>query len=237
MILFFLLFLAPLSGVIAFTMTLSAHWMHSASDQIRLDATSLSLCHSQKAFYQLQIKPLNSQIRLVQVQMIGEVALCIADPAYCPSALLKLERLQGRGQRIMQAQDHLRRLQMAKQLRRFMALKNVNQLGERFGILETTLQTSDGLKRELVRPTVQQSSSLGTFTPPLALVPSEQFNERNTYRLAFKPFRSVLGKGDSISDLEPTRILVHRSLQSNCQVPWDHNVKRLRDQSDYDISL
>jgi hypothetical protein len=235
-ILFFLLFLTPLTGVIAYTMTLSAHWMHSASEQIRLDATVLSLCHSQKAFYQLQIQPLNSQIRLIQLQMVAEVAACTANPAYCPAALTKLERLQRLGAQTMQAQDHLRWLQVGKQSRRLLTLKTLNQLGNQFGSLNEFISTTDGLKREVFNPQ-SETGSWNHISPPQTLIPSEHFRDRNIYRLSFRPRRQILGQEGSREDLRPFQILLRRKLESRCQVEWDRNVKRLRDHSDYDVSL
>jgi hypothetical protein len=217
-------------------MTLSAHWMHSASEQIRLDATVLSLCHSQKAFYQLQIQPLNSQIRLIQLQMVAEVAACTANPAYCPAALTKLERLQRLGAQTMRAQDHLRWLQVGKQRRRLMTLKTLNQLGNQFGSLNEFISTTDGLKREVFNPQ-SETGSWNHISPPQTLIPGEQFRNRNTYQLSFKPRRQLLGREKSLETLTPSQVLLRRALESRCEVKWNENVKRLKDQSDYDISL
>jgi hypothetical protein len=217
-------------------MTLSAHWMHSASEQIRLDATALSLCHSQKAFYQLQIQPLNQQIRLIQIQMGAEIAACTANPAYCSVALTKLERLGRTGARVMQGQDHLRWIQVGKQSRRLMILKNLNQLGNEFGSLNVFISKTDGLKRELFK-LQSETASWNHLRPPQILIPDEQFRSRNTYQLSFKPRRQLLGREKSLETLTQSQVLLRRALESRCEVKWNENVKRLKDHSDYDISL
>ena len=202
--------------------------MHSASEQVRLDATALSICHAQSNFYKTQLSPLNAQIRLVQVAMAAEVAACVATLAYCPTAATRLKQHEARGKQIMTLQDRLRSAQRLSQWKRLRALIQMNQLDPKHGEFKGLIARDDGLLREGSNSPLKLNGQF--FLPPMALKPGVEFESLNTYNFSFRALRNILGRRLTKSDFEiHNNQRIHRKIYSSCQTDWSQGVVRLRD--------
>ncbi len=193
---FLALLTVPLAILMIWAMEVSNHNALSASEQVRLDAVTLSLCHSRKAFLQSSIQKLNRSIQLIQWEMEAAAAAC-AIPAACPTAVRILRASAISAKVLMSSQDTESKIFAGLQTQRAAQLLQKNKLA--IGMSDTGLLSihpmilpgKSGLKRETLSPRLKNYESLFEIKWPQKLVPENDFEDRNTYTSSLRPFRRL----------------------------------------------
>lgn len=188
------LLLTPLSHLFDLVSTVTNAMVQEASAQVRLDALTLSLCHSRKADLEAHLDPPNKNIQRIATQMDGLALQCLSLPHDCPSILPTLHILSTKGQMLMTLQDVSLNSFHLRQARRKQSLRLENDLLERAGMLmskEEILSGHSGLDREVLPPDrITYEQALGV-TWPKRLLPNNRFTEVNEYSFSWRPKVSV----------------------------------------------
>jgi len=186
------LFTIPILSAFALALNVSNHRMNAASEQSRLDAISLSLCHSRKAFLESEIFEMNDEIESLQLTMDALAIECLANLEICPALMptLQTKAVQGMGLMLKEAASLASYPLRATQ--RFQELKLANQLNQT-RLRRSIAGRSSGLSLELLRPDQIAYQTALAVKWPRRLVPHPGFQNANTYGLDFLPSRSMMG--------------------------------------------
>lgn len=178
-------------------LTLSAHWAHRASEQVRLDAYSLSLCHHRKNYIETKILSRNEEIRSTQLAMDALAASCVLAPsAQCVTAKAELKLLSKKGQALEMMQDL--QIQNYSRIERNLMqdLELKNSLDRSKGRLERVRSPAPlflGFKREQVSTERLLFENLFSVTWPRSLEIHPRFEFNNQFEFTFHPHRTLIG--------------------------------------------
>ncbi len=238
----FTIMLIPLSFALAITLNLFSHWAFRSSEQVRLDAFVLSLCHSRAHFIRSQLLPANREIENLQVAMDLAAETCLAAPpqakiSICASSrqLIKSASLQGKG---LEFSQNIRRHYFPSSERLLgVRLRKQNDLGAKRGRLEWIPKISlmnDGFSRE--KTSARRKHFEGVFPGsvwPQKLEINSTYEDLHTYRAEFWPKRILLGvpsdrgkaPGLGAREFQTTGKSPAKS-RSRCQVSSDFKPRR-----------
>ncbi len=195
----------PLAIGISLTLMLVGHWEHKTSEQTRLDALTLSLCHHRKNYLGSEILALNSEVKAIQLAMDLKSATCFAAVvatggtgalAVCDTIRADLQIMSNSGRGLETNQD-VQRSRYSEEKNKLIAdLQKKNNLITNYGELKT-LQSGplidDGLMRENLTGMRLTLQNILGIQWPRKLVLNEGFSLMNLYSYEFYPHRYLIG--------------------------------------------
>ncbi|MDB5037783.1 MAG: hypothetical protein JWQ35_1311 [Bacteriovoracaceae bacterium] len=195
------LFVIPLVLFMSLVITMTGHFAHHLSEQVRVDAVTLSLCHHRKNFIEESIVEKNQLIEKLQITMDIAAIPCLADliipeaAAICEAAKAELKILSRGGSGLEKAQDIALIKYMGDQQKLKNDLISKNDLTESFGDLRLSPFLFGGFSRE---ETSYYRKTLQFFTGsiwPHVLKTNASFSLLHTYKATFFPNRIIIGVG------------------------------------------
>lgn len=197
----------PLVALIALSLNVSSHWSHRSSEQLRVDAAVISLCHHRKNYLQDRVLKLNQVIGGLQMGIDSLAAICLAalaalNPAACEQVKAQARILSLQGRSLEKLQNFARTAYpAARHLHEVKVQKENNLLNT--GIfqwsgdsrLQGILGLEDGLKREEIsayRRGIEEGIFRG-ITYPRKLEVTETFEELHQLSASFFPQRALTG--------------------------------------------
>ena len=192
----------PLAVFISFALTMGGHFAHKLSEQVRLDALTLSLCHHRKNFIEDSIVKKNHLIVGLQNSMDAIALPCfmaiaspavIAAPEICNGVEAELRSLEKIGKGMEKAQDleEVRYSQIQIQLKDKLTMEN--ELDKEFGSLDFPVSSANGFSRELISTRRQSMEALFGVVWPKQLQPNSSFEFVHTFKSSFHPNRLIVG--------------------------------------------
>lgn len=222
----------PLGFWAAYIFNWTSHLAYRQSEQIRVDAVTLSLCHQRKNFLKSKVLRFNSQIKIFQVTMDAAATACLssgyAAPIVCPNSL-NIIRATGASAKALQTLQDTRRLLYPMEAKKsFEELKSKNELEGRFdfNLLPTIYAPMiDGLKREILTPIQLGYQTLFGTTWPQPLEKSGDFSSSNKTEIRFYPERTMAREGIKKTEKRTVRRGLAMSV-SGCAVNQSLEVER-----------
>lgn len=189
------LFSIPLAAAIAWGLSMSNHYTQTASEQTRLDAVSLSICHSRKSFLENEVFSVNESIAAIQLQMDVLAMECLATELGCAAAIPALTALSTEASVLMFEQDAATSTYGLRISRRLQELvrENVLNRGGKFEIQKNISNGGAGLKRENLRADRQTFQTALGIPWPRQLFPTISFEKENRFSANFLPERKFMG--------------------------------------------
>lgn len=173
-------------------------WAHTSSEQVRLDAAVLSLCHHRRSFLAHEIESLNDEIRLVQTAMDTAVLSCMGTLVLCPEAVEMLRGLSASGEALEAYQETRRWAYISERSLLEKELVKRNELDETRGRVSLKTPISwgvDGLQREPLQERRRLWQLAVGIKWPLILIPSASFSKAHEVIGSFEPDRVVIQTG------------------------------------------
>jgi len=201
--------LLPLTVAFALVFNEWGNWAHRSSEQVRLDALSLSLCHQRLHFIENQIEAENRWINRIQEGLDFAAPICLGLKAYPPTyatcvASMKAASLIGLGKALAQDAERIHYpFAMRKEAKE---LASKNSLHSQKGILQVKslldIPMVDGFEREKISEKRKfWERSLG-FKYPMKLEASSHFEKINGYYTHFRPLRRFVGEKRSLETIK-----------------------------------
>lgn len=184
---------------------------HRASEQVRLDAYTLSICHKRAKFIEKEIQAANRLISIIQVEMDVVAASCEASLAIpilgegiCAGAIADL-KVAARAGRAIELKQFAAQVAFAGEFRlwredlahRNHLQKSLDAVSEHYGHLRTSriaweLPWGDGFERERISAIRRAWELQFGARWPKQLVPSESFELKHQILTDFRPKRRLL---------------------------------------------
>lgn len=195
----------PLALLSALILNVFGNWAHTTSEQVRLDALALSLCHSRRLFILENFEKINGPIKALQNAMDAAAYRCVLappqiKPAVCRQSQLLLKQLSEKGKSFENMQEIKRRMYPSEERSLKSRLAQNNQLTSTEGNLQTSsLITSfqDGFSRETTKLFRKGWEALLSVKWPQTLVRDETFERLHSYHAGFQPRRALTGVNSS----------------------------------------
>src|SRR4051812_33585890 len=121
----------PVAILITWFLNFYGHWAHTSSEQVRIDASILSLCHHRRNFLRGSIATMNRRIQMLQIQMDRAAIACDAAPPPIKPEVCAILYSVGLESSVAEGlQELARRAYPAKQIALASQLKDQNRLTE-----------------------------------------------------------------------------------------------------------
>jgi hypothetical protein len=189
------LWFVPLSYLSLAAFNLGTHWVQQASEQTRLDAVTLSLCHQRIDFIESELTPLNDQIEFIQGTMDALAATCLvpAPPVLCSSAVTSLRLSSKVAAGLTLSLEALRHTYPVRARNERLSLISDNQLAADSVQVERYVSIlDDGFQKRPLNSFQKTAQAAFGVTWPQPLEPHSQFIQKNHYELHYTPERKIL---------------------------------------------
>lgn len=223
------------------------NFTHTTSEQVRLDAYTLSICHQRAAFIKDEIETTNLRIETLQIDMDTQAELCdetrnepYAGAAVCSVAITLMLAKSAEG-KALEAKQEVARIKYALKSRQMRSKwREKNHLTKTKGELHTdelrweVAPSFDGFRREIFSG--QRLRWQFRYPPwPRKLEQGEDFDEYHRVNTNFRPRRGVIGVSaemKSTNDFSFHKNLVRDGGASQtfagCEITDDAQVRRIR---------
>lgn len=192
-----------LASLLSLLLIQNVDWSHRASEQNRIDALTLSVCHHRAHFLRSSIGNPNAEIRNIQREMDQAANTCDtteltpAGPEICAASLVILKALTSEGWILEIIQNRARELYVSESAELFRRLKLKNALSSESGDLVgqtpawMRVRISDGLTREVHGPQRQRWQIKYQTAWPQRLEAAMNFSEVHQVDFEFRPLRKL----------------------------------------------
>lgn len=198
-------FVLAIGSACAWLINLTGHFAHKSSEQVRLDALTLSLCHHRKNFIEAKILDPNQSLQTTRILMNELAAPClIAEQssvgvlsAVCEWVRKNLGILSKRAKSIEARQDLNRSRYPLSKSELSKRLRSDNNLGENAGQIEVRSGLfgiiADGFSREDLAPEERVYENYFQIRWPRRLKTNLSFERLHQVRAKFFPKRRMTG--------------------------------------------
>lgn len=185
-------FSIPLAIFICFLMNEFYFMANRSSEQTRLDALNLSLCHQRRDFLETQIDQTNLSLKIIRAAMEVSASGCVYLPA-CP-AIVHFIRAQSKLAQGIEYYQNARRLAYPAEVSSKKSdLKKENQLKGKLHLFWIGIGLSDGLKREELSSVRRGLEKTFQTKWPRLLEPHSKFERFNTFSTKYLPEVLLVG--------------------------------------------
>jgi len=189
------LFALPVSLLVGLLLNQFGGWAHRSSEQVRLDAVVLSLCHHRQHFIISKIESLNAKIQMTLKKMDAFAPPCDSAPPHLKAATCAIFyglSVFGKSLEILQTERllgyHFSRREL---LHRLVSENQLDSTNGKFSWGQRSL--GEGFKREKVDLSRSRYKSIPLTAWPRKLIPSQNFNSANRFFGEFLPIRLLVG--------------------------------------------
>jgi hypothetical protein len=228
----------PLCALAAWVLMTAGHQAYRVSEQVRLDALALSLCHTRKNFIDTHVVRQNRKLAQIEATMdalaIPCVASAIAGPLAelaCDGARKELQHLSHAANSLQLKQDSARATYSAREAKALARITERNALDQKHGRLKFVTKTwalEDGFAREELNSLHSSLQNYFGISWPRRLVPDASFASLHQWDFEFFPNRWTVG-ASLRSDASPLVTELRHQVESkmsrstsSCQVVATH---------------